>query len=295
MLTLALAKGYGPYGWGICSENLIYELAKKTDVWVVPENQPPGRVNGKVLHAIAGMTFEPVHHVSGDYNAGYCFFEMDVLAETIKNARSFNHIFCGSSYNQKVLEACDIFHTSLLIQGIDPEIFTPAPPKKPDGKFVIFSGGKFEYRKGQDLVLAAFKALMDKFDQVMLSPVYTSTAVGFDGDDFINLVARVETNLQPTELRHFLRDLEDRYGRKRDVPKFSDRSLDVDILLYDDLVLLSPVLEIPRAEILKFSHVLRPLADLEPDLIHPTELRPMSEIWNSSGMDDSSLSLHPDF
>ena len=168
MLTLALAKGYGPYGWGICSENLICELSKKTDVWVVPENQTPGRVKGKVFHAIAGMTFEPVHHVSGDYNAGYCFFEMDVLAETIKNARSFNHIFCGSTYNMKILEKCDIFHTSLLIQGVDPEIFAPAPPRKPDGKFIIFSGGKFEFRKGQDLVLAAFKALMDKYPDMHL-------------------------------------------------------------------------------------------------------------------------------
>ena len=144
-------------------------------------------------------------------------------------------------------------------------------------------------------IRAGIEALRRKFDKLRLSPVYTSTAVGFDGDDFINLVARVETDLQPIELRQFLRDLEDRYDRKRDVPKFSDRSLDIDILLYDDLVLISPVLEIPRAEILKFSHVLKPLADLEPDLMHPTELRPMSEIWNTSGMDDSSLSLQPDF
>jgi 2-amino-4-hydroxy-6-hydroxymethyldihydropteridine diphosphokinase len=144
-------------------------------------------------------------------------------------------------------------------------------------------------------IRAGIEALREEFENVGLSPVYTSTAVGFDGDDFINLVARVETDLQPIELRQFLRDLEDRYDRKRDVPKFSDRSLDIDILLYDDLVLLSPVLEIPRAEILKFSHVLKPLADIEPDLTHPTELRPMSEIWNTSGMDDSSLSLLPDF
>lgn len=133
------------------------------------------------------------------------------------------------------------------------------------------------------------------FDNVSLSPVYSSTAVGFDGADFINLVARVETKMHPLELRQYLRELEDRFGRKRDVAKFSDRSLDIDILLYDDLVLLSPVLELPRAEILKFSHVLKPLADLEPDLIHPTELRSMAEIWKTSGMDDSCLRLLPDF
>jgi 2-amino-4-hydroxy-6-hydroxymethyldihydropteridine diphosphokinase len=142
-------------------------------------------------------------------------------------------------------------------------------------------------------IRAGIEELRGKFTNVRLSPAYASTAVGFDGDDFINLVARVETDMQPMALRQYLRDLEDRYGRKRDVPKFSDRSLDIDILLYDDLVLLSPVLEIPRAEILKFSHVLKPLADLEPDLIHPTELRSMAEIWASSELDDDSLRLLP--
>ena len=142
-------------------------------------------------------------------------------------------------------------------------------------------------------IRAGIKELKEKFENVSLSPVYASTAVGFDGDDFINLVARVETDMQPLELRQYLRDLEDRYDRKRNVPKFSDRSLDIDILLYDDLVLLSPLLEIPRAEIMKFAHVLKPLADLGPDLIHPTELRSISDIWKSSGLDDHCLSLLP--
>jgi 2-amino-4-hydroxy-6-hydroxymethyldihydropteridine diphosphokinase len=144
-------------------------------------------------------------------------------------------------------------------------------------------------------IRAGIRELEKDFENVTLSPVYASTAVGFEGDDFINLVARVETDMHPLDLRDYLRKLEDRFGRKRDVAKFSDRSLDIDILLYDDLVLLSPVLEIPRAEILKFSHVLKPLANLEPGLIHPTELRSMSDIWKTSGMDDSCLRLLEDF
>jgi len=140
-------------------------------------------------------------------------------------------------------------------------------------------------------IRAGIRAIEETFENVKLSPAYASIAVGFEGDDFINLVARVETDMHPMELRQFLRDLEDRYGRKRDVPKFSDRSLDVDILLYDDLVVLSPVLELPRVEILKFAHVLKPLADLDPEFIHPTERRSMSEIWESSGLDDGCLRL----
>jgi len=140
-------------------------------------------------------------------------------------------------------------------------------------------------------IRAGIDALVKDFRNVSLSPAYASTSVGFEGDDFINLVARVETEMHPLELRQYLRDLEDRYGRERDVPKFSDRSLDIDILFYDDLILLSPLLEIPRAEILKFAHVLKPLADLEPDLMHPSEQRTMAEIWSSSGLDDSCLRL----
>jgi len=147
----------------------------------------------------------------------------------------------------------------------------------------------------QTHIRAGIRELVNDFQNVTLSPVYASTSVGFDGDDFINLVARVETGMHPMELREYLRDLEDRFGRKRDVAKFSDRSLDIDILLYDDLVLLSPVLEIPRAEILKFSHVLKPLADLEPELIHPVEQRSMAEIWATSGMEDRCLRLLPAF
>ncbi|MCW8927175.1 MAG: 2-amino-4-hydroxy-6-hydroxymethyldihydropteridine diphosphokinase [Xanthomonadales bacterium] len=144
-------------------------------------------------------------------------------------------------------------------------------------------------------IRAGITELGKQFENVSLSPVYTSKAVGFEGDDFINLVARVETTMQPVELRQYLRDLEDRYGRKRDVPKFSDRVLDIDILLYDDLVVFSPLLEIPRAEILKFSHVLKPLADLDPGLLHPLEMRTMADIWGASGLDDSYLQLLNDF
>ena len=144
-------------------------------------------------------------------------------------------------------------------------------------------------------IRAAIDELQVQFKEVRLSPAYTSISVGFNGDDFINLVARVETDMSPLELRQFLRNLEDRYGRKRDVAKFSDRSLDIDILLYDDLVVYSPVLEIPREEITRFAHVLKPLADLEPELIHPTERCSMAEIWNSSGLDDNDLRLLKDF
>ncbi len=128
-------------------------------------------------------------------------------------------------------------------------------------------------------ILAGIAALRETFDNVRLSPAYQTRAVGFEGDDFINLTASIETTLQPLELKRFLNELEDRHGRARNVAKFSDRTLDIDILLYDDLYLISPLLEIPRAEIMTFAHVLMPLADLAPELLHPVCRRTVAEIW----------------
>ena len=130
-------------------------------------------------------------------------------------------------------------------------------------------------------ILAGITALREAFNNVRLSPAYQTRAVGFDGDDFINLTASIETTLQPLELKQFLNELEDRHGRARNVAKFSDRTLDVDILLYDDLYLVSPAIEIPRAEIMTFAHVLKPLADLAPNLLHPVCGITIAEIWQA--------------
>jgi glycosyltransferase involved in cell wall biosynthesis len=169
VLTLALSPDVGrPFGWGICSLYLARELAKKTKIRLLPPDQPAGRVDGKVFHAIADLSFRPSLEISGDYNVGYCFFENDLMLNSVRNAKSYNHIFCGSTFNRQVLEHYDVYHTSVLIQGVDHNVFNAEPPRKDNSKFYIFSGGKFEYRKGQDLVLAAFKALMDKYKDMHL-------------------------------------------------------------------------------------------------------------------------------
>jgi len=173
MLNLALSPNSGrPFGWGICTLNLEQELKKKADIVVLPYEEHGKRIEGKVLHSIADIRFRTTSKYVGDRNYGYCFFEMDFVEESFPNAMSFDHIFCGSTFNQKVLAYYDLFHTSLLIQGIDHEIFDAKPPRKDDGKFYIFSGGKFEYRKGQDLVLKAFKTLMDTYKDMHLVTVW---------------------------------------------------------------------------------------------------------------------------
>jgi 2-amino-4-hydroxy-6-hydroxymethyldihydropteridine diphosphokinase len=129
-------------------------------------------------------------------------------------------------------------------------------------------------------ISSAIDALRLAFDNVEFSPVYQTAAFGFEGNDFINLAARVETDMGPLELKCFLNELEDRHGRNRESPKYSDRTLDIDIMLYDDLYMLSPTLNIPRGEILTAAHVLKPLADLAPGLIHPVCRKTIIELWN---------------
>jgi 2-amino-4-hydroxy-6-hydroxymethyldihydropteridine diphosphokinase len=140
-------------------------------------------------------------------------------------------------------------------------------------------------------IASGIRALREAFGEVALSPIYRAPAVGFVGSDFINLVARIQTQLGPLELRQFLHDLEDRHGRIRGQPKYSDRTLDIDILLYDDLCLVSPVLEVPREEILTAAHVLRPLSDLAPGLLHPACRRTMAELWSDFPGKDAGLEV----
>lgn len=128
-------------------------------------------------------------------------------------------------------------------------------------------------------IASGIRALRERFRQLDLSPIYQTVPFGFDGDDFINLVARVETEMSPLELKDFLHRLEDKHDRNRRAPKFSARTLDIDILLYDDLYVLSPELELPREEILQAAYVLKPLADLAPKLRHPVERKTIGELW----------------
>lgn len=138
-------------------------------------------------------------------------------------------------------------------------------------------------------VRIAVRRLDQAFADLRLSPVYRSPAVGFDGADFINAVAAVRTTLSPWELRDWLRALEDEHGRERNVPKFSDRVLDVDILLYGDRILEEEDLQLPRPELYHFPHVLRPLAELAPERPCPGDGRTFREIRAAAALDERGL------
>jgi 2-amino-4-hydroxy-6-hydroxymethyldihydropteridine diphosphokinase len=136
---------------------------------------------------------------------------------------------------------------------------------------------------------AALDELRARFGAITVSPAYRSRAVGFEGNDFVNLAVALDTALEPEALNDWLHALEDRHGRRRDVPRYSDRTLDVDIVLYDQRVLDGPGhLQIPRKE-LCHAFVLRPLAEIAPELRHPLSGRSMAELWAAFPQDSEPL------
>jgi len=118
-----------------------------------------------------------------------------------------------------------------------------------------------------------------RFGVLELSNVYRSAAVGFDGDDFLNLVAGLESDASPAQLHAMLMEIHSLAGRARAESRYSPRTLDIDLLLYDDLVLDVPPIRIPRSDILKYSFVLGPLAEIAPQLRHPETGKLITEHW----------------
>jgi 2-amino-4-hydroxy-6-hydroxymethyldihydropteridine diphosphokinase len=126
---------------------------------------------------------------------------------------------------------------------------------------------------------AALRELRARFGELIVSPVYRFPAVGFDGPDFLNLAVGIDTDLSAGVLNDWLHALEERHGRRRDVPRFSSRTLDVDIVLFGDQILKGPGnLDVPRSE-LKHAFVLKPLADIAADVRHPVLHATIGELW----------------
>jgi 2-amino-4-hydroxy-6-hydroxymethyldihydropteridine diphosphokinase len=140
---------------------------------------------------------------------------------------------------------------------------------------------------------AAIAELRARFGEISVSPAYRSRSVGFDGADFVNLAVGLDTDLPPDALNDWLHALEDRHGRRRDVPRYADRTLDVDIVFYDALVLDGPGhLQVPRKE-LRHAFVLRPIADIAPALRHPVSGSSMAELWAAFPAASEPLRLEP--
>jgi 2-amino-4-hydroxy-6-hydroxymethyldihydropteridine diphosphokinase len=139
-------------------------------------------------------------------------------------------------------------------------------------------------------IQSGIEALRRAFGEVELSPVYESEAVGFSGEPFFNLVARIQTDLPVGELSDRLRKIEADHGRVRaSGKKFSSRTLDIDILTYGHRTGVIDGVALPRDEILKHAFVLIPLVDLVPDDVHPTEGKTFRALLDERQFADQKL------
>jgi len=126
----------------------------------------------------------------------------------------------------------------------------------------------------------ALQALTAAYGELQLSSVYESAAVGFDSAPFYNLVAGFQTGDSPETVQATLRRIEDSQGRLRKA-ELAARTLDLDLLLYDDLVIQEGKLQLPRADIQRYAFVLGPLAEIAGERRHPVSGTPYAEMWSA--------------
>ncbi|BFM17877.1 2-amino-4-hydroxy-6-hydroxymethyldihydropteridine diphosphokinase [Maricurvus nonylphenolicus] len=135
-------------------------------------------------------------------------------------------------------------------------------------------------------ISAALDALAQRFGELIISSVYESEAVGFEGDNFLNLVVGLDTTMELGALASLLRKIEHDNDRRRDGgPRFSARTLDIDILTYDDLLGWHDGVELPRDEILTNAFVLWPLAEVAADELHPEQKKSYGDLWQAYDRD----------
>jgi 2-amino-4-hydroxy-6-hydroxymethyldihydropteridine diphosphokinase len=131
----------------------------------------------------------------------------------------------------------------------------------------------------EENIRAGVADLRRRFGELSLSTVYESEAVGFDGNNFYNMVAAFDSDEDVAAINQALHEIEDAHGRTREGPRFSSRTLDIDLLLYGDRVMQQGKLVLPRDEITRNAFVLCPMAELAPELRHPVLDKSYAELW----------------
>ena len=113
------------------------------------------------------------------------------------------------------------------------------------------------------------KGHLDSIFNVTYSSIYRTPAECFVGEDFFNSVCKFETDKDPYEIRSLLKQIEKNMGRTKEQKGMSSRVIDLDLILYGDLIINDQELELPSLDIEKYKFVLEPLSEIAPTLIHP--------------------------
>jgi glycosyltransferase involved in cell wall biosynthesis len=187
-------------GWGVYGSNLLMFGIKDSRYDIYPLDWPPSFIyppnpiaaleidkyfsqkktdstivsKGDILLTALGNAVEKKDREGILKEIGIIFFEANPLKEiNLTNLRKFSSIITGSTWNQQQLEAHGI-QNELVIQGIDTDLFRPLPKKYLKDRFVVFSGGKLEFRKGQDIALKAFAIFAEKHPEALLISCWRS-------------------------------------------------------------------------------------------------------------------------
>lgn len=138
-------------------------------------------------------------------------------------------------------------------------------------------------------IASCLNSLRAQFGALDISTIYRCKAVGFEGPDFFNLALGMTTDLDAHGLIQRLHRIEKEHGRDRAAPRFANRTLDIDLLLYDNLVVTQADLVLPREEILEHAFVLKPLAEIAPDYVHPVAGKSLRKLWSEFPQPDDDV------
>lgn len=142
----------------------------------------------------------------------------------------------------------------------------------------------------------AIRELRRLYGELAMSPVYRSASYGFKGADFLNLVVRFESEDSPLEICEHIELIHNLAGRCRGSDKWESRPLDIDLLIYNDLIIEERPIRVPRDDVLKYSFVLRPIAELAPNHRHPVTGKTLLAHWQefdatSHPLEETSVTL----
>lgn len=220
----------GPFGWGVFGENMVKALSEHFEIVSTAEEADVS------LIPCADHELTPSVAPFSRLNIGMTFFEYPLGEKAAENAARFDHLFCGSTWNLDRLRERGITNAEVLIQGVDHSIFKPMCGAEKETRdtiraeliepqFRIFSGGKFEWRKGQDLVIAAFAEFAKRHADAHLVCSWFNPWPGLAAD----LGARMGMVWDGIDYNHFLTSLLIWSGIPRDrftiLPKLDQSSL----------------------------------------------------------------------